>query len=207
VEDPGVFPVAPDLVVALVELGELGGARTVADRLQALSEAQRHPWGLASVRRCDGLIESAAGGAGERSLQTAAAEYARLGLGLDAGRTLLELGRAARRRKRWGTARLALQKAAAALDELGSSGWADAARAELARVPGRRPRPTGELTESERRAAELAASGLANKQIAQALFVSVHTVERHLTRAYAKLGVRSRSQLPRVLAARQPAKE
>ena len=43
--------------------------------------------------------------------------------------------------------------------------------------------------------AELAADGLSNKEIAQTLFVTVHTVEAHLSSTYAKLGVRSRSQL------------
>ena len=60
---------------------------------------------------------------------------------------------------------------------------------------GRRPQRDSELTPGERRVVELAANGASNKEIAQALFVSVHTVETHLTHAYAKLGVRSRGQL------------
>jgi DNA-binding NarL/FixJ family response regulator len=51
---------------------------------------------------------------------------------------------------------------------------------------------------------ELAAGGLANKQIASTLVVTVHTVEVHLAHAYAKLGVRSRSQLAARLAADAP---
>ena len=89
-----------------------------------------------------------------------------------------------------------LEQAVAAFDEIGSPGWADEARAELARVGARRPQASGELTKTEQRVAELAAEGLSNKQIAQALFVTVNTVEAHLSKAYAKLGVRSRSQLP-----------
>jgi DNA-binding CsgD family transcriptional regulator len=73
-------------------------------------------------------------------------------------------------------------------------------RAELERVGGRRPQRESELTPAERRVVELAASGASNKEIAQALFVSVHTVETHLTHSYAKLGVRSRAQLARRLA-------
>ena len=84
----------------------------------------------------------------------------------------------------------------AAFDELGSPGWAEQARSELARVGARRRKaPTGELTPTEQRVVELAAAGLANKEIARKLFVGVHTVEVHLTHAYAKLGVRSRTQL------------
>jgi DNA-binding CsgD family transcriptional regulator len=67
-------------------------------------------------------------------------------------------------------------------------------------VPGRRPATDGELTPTERRVVELAAGGLANKQIAATLFVTVHTVEVHLAHAYAKLGVRSRGQLAARLA-------
>ena len=56
-----------------------------------------------------------------------------------------------------------------------------------------------ELTASERRVAEMAAEGLPNKQIAQALFVTVKTVEVHLSRAYSKLGIRSRRELSAAL--------
>ena len=84
-------------------------------------------------------------------------------------------------------------------DRLGSPGWADQARSELARVGARKPQPTGGLTPAERRVAELAAEGLANKEIALALHVTINTVEAHLSHVYAKLGVRSRAQLSRFL--------
>ena len=83
----------------------------------------------------------------------------------------------------------------ASFGELGSDGWAEEAGSELARVGARRPSPSGELTATERRVAELAAVGRSNKDISQALYVTVHTVEAHLSHAYAKLGVRSRGQL------------
>ncbi|MEA2193299.1 MAG: hypothetical protein QOI73_3420, partial [Solirubrobacteraceae bacterium] len=57
------------------------------------------------------------------------------------------------------------------------------------------------LTPSERRVAQLAADGLSNREIAQALFVTVRTVEGHLTQTYAKLDVGSREQLARALSA------
>ena len=52
------------------------------------------------------------------------------------------------------------------------------------------------LTPAELRVAELAAAGHSNPEIAQALFVSLRTVETHLTRSYAKLGIAGREQLP-----------
>jgi len=57
-----------------------------------------------------------------------------------------------------------------------------------------------DLTVSEGRVAQLVAQGLSNKEVAQALFVTVHTVEVHLSKTYAKLGIRSRTQLAGVLA-------
>ena len=60
-----------------------------------------------------------------------------------------------------------------------------------------------ELTATERRAAELAASGLSNQEVADRMFVSVKTVEANLTRAYRKLGVRSRVGLANVMRAGQ----
>src|SRR6185369_11551886 len=103
-------------------------------------------------------------------LGRAADAYGALGLRFDRARALLALGRAQRRFRKWGAARESLEAAAAAFDELGSAGWAEDARSELARVGARKPRPSGELTPSEQRVVELAASGLANKEIAQTLF-------------------------------------
>jgi DNA-binding NarL/FixJ family response regulator len=60
------------------------------------------------------------------------------------------------------------------------------------------------LTVSERRVADLAASGMSNRQIAQQLFVTVKAVEWHLSNVYRKLGIRSRTRLPAVLAVPGP---
>ncbi|HZQ98128.1 MAG TPA: AAA family ATPase [Chloroflexota bacterium] len=200
VDDPGVFPVAPDLVEALVQVGSVDEARAVTDRLRTLAEEQAHPWGLATAGRCGGLVGMASAdpdGAGV-ALERAAAAYDELGLRFDRARTLLALGRAERRLGRRGAARRPLDDAAASFDEIGSPGWADQARAELARLGGRRPRPSDRVTAAEERVVRLAADGLTNKEIARSLHLGVHTVEVHLSRAYQKLGVRSRAQLARL---------
>ena len=64
-------------------------------------------------------------------------------------------------------------------------------------LPPRRSAVTGpdSLTPTERRVAELAASGLTNRQVAEALFVTVKTVETHLARVYQKLGIGTRAEL------------
>ena len=77
--------------------------------------------------------------------------------------------------------------------------WADKARGELRRIGGRRP-PDEALTEAERHVAALAADGRHNKEIAAEMFIAVSTVEAHLSRAYRKLGVRSRTELATRLA-------
>ncbi len=202
-DDLAVARLGPDLVEGLVEMGELDDARAVADRVRELAEQQEHPWGLASAKRCDALVRLASrvyDAEAEETLAEAAAAYEELGCRFDAARALLSLGRAQRRLRKWGAARTTLERAVAAFDELGSPGWADESRSELSRVGARRPAASGELTEAERRVVELAANGLSNKEIASALFVAVPTVEGHLSRAYAKLGVRSRGQLAARLA-------
>ena len=78
----------------------------------------------------------------------------------------------------------------------GAELWARRAADELRRISGRRP-AGAELTETELRVARLAAEGRANKEIAAAMFMSVHTVEAHLSRVYRKLGLRSRTGLAR----------
>ena len=70
----------------------------------------------------------------------------------------------------------------------------------LALATGARPRRSADaardtLTPSEHRVTQMAAEGLTNREIAQALFVTEKTVETHLSRAFVKLGVRSRKHL------------
>jgi len=60
---------------------------------------------------------------------------------------------------------------------------------------GLRHRDPDALTESERRIAELAATGMTNREVADVAFVSAKTVEANLARVYRKLGIRSRAEL------------
>jgi hypothetical protein len=125
IDEPGAFPVAPELVGALAELGELTEAQAVAGRLRELAEEQEHPWGLAAARRCAALLRLPDDA---DALAEAAGDYERLGLRGDAAHTLLALGRGLRRHRKWGVARDALERAAAAFDALDSPGWADEVR-------------------------------------------------------------------------------
>ena len=203
VEDPGAFPVAGDLAEALAETGRPEEANQVTGRLAGLAAAQQHPWGLATAERSAAVVTLAEGWdqAAAAQLAGAATAYRALGLGFDAARTLLVLGRVQRRFKKWAAARQILEQARAGFEALGCPGWAQAAAAELDRVSGRRAAPAGGLTPSEQQVAELVAAGLSNKQVAEQLYLSVYTVEAHLSRVYAKLGIRSRTQLARALGA------
>ena len=125
---------------------------------------------------------------------------------LEHARAQVELGAALRRANQRTAAREPLREGLDGARRCGATRLAERAAAEL-RAAGARPRNevlTGPaaLTASERRTAEMAAAGLSNPEIAQALFVTVKTVEGHLSGAYRKLDVRSRAELPRALQSR-----
>lgn len=207
--DPGAFPVGSDLVEALYSVSEAAEAEAVRRALAEAARAQRHPWAGAAVARCraeTSLARRRNDEALER-FQVAAAAYRDLGLHFDCARALLSAGGVARSIRRWGTARRLLEDAAAGFSALGSDGWADEARAQVDRTGARKPRTANELTSSERRVATFAAAGLSNKEIAERLVISTSTVETHLKRCYAKLGVRSRTQLGPSVAAIDSASE
>lgn len=202
VEDPGVFPVAPELVMALTATGAVADAGTVTDRLLELAARQRHPWGLAAGARARGLVLLAErdDAAAAEALAEAAERFESLGMPFPAARSLVSLGMALRRGRQLRQARASLERAMAIFEELGSPGWVAWARTELGRIGGRRAAGSDELTPTERRVAELVAEGRTNKQVAAELVITVGVVEAHLTRIFNKLGVHSRTELARRLA-------
>jgi DNA-binding NarL/FixJ family response regulator len=111
-------------------------------------------------------------------------------------RTRLALASALRRARSKRRARQLLEQAVADFEDLGAWSFAARARGETARISGRAP-AGGVLTVTEQRVAELVAEGRSNREVAQALVVTPRTVEAHLTRIYAKLGLRSRAELAR----------
>ena len=172
---------------------DLGGARRRLDRA----------WALAILARGRGLLLAARGDleGAFASFERALAEHARSTDPFHHARTLLALGRTQRRAKKRGAARATLEDALARFEQLGAPLWAEQTRAELARIGGRAP-SNGELTEAERRIAALVAEGRTNREVAAALFLTVHSVETALTRVYRKLGVRSRAELAHRLASK-----
>jgi len=201
IDELGIWPMAPDLVEALVGIDELDEAIEVTERLERLAEEQEHPWGLANAKRCRAMLALATAYDDDAAalLREAAETYGMRGLRFDEARSLLFLGRVQRRHRKWAAARRSLAEAARIFEDLGGDGWAEQARGELERTGSRRPVPKGDLTPTEERVARLAAAGLSNKEIAAELVVSIYTVEKHLSHVYAKLGVRSRAQLTSAL--------
>ena len=133
VDEPGVFPVAPDLVEALVELGELDEARAVTDRLRELAEEHDIRGGSrprSAARRSSGSpparTRERRGGARGRGRR-----YGALGLRFDRARSLLSLGRAQRRLRKWGAAR-----------DVARAGRGRVRRARLARLGASRRAPS-----------------------------------------------------------------
>jgi DNA-binding CsgD family transcriptional regulator len=122
---------------------------------------------------------------------------------LEQARALVELGAALRRANHRVEAREPLRAGLDLAHRCGATRLSEHARTEL-RATGARPRRAQlsgaeALTAAERRVAGLAASGMSNPEIAQALFVTINTVEGHLRHAYQKLSISSRTELPDVL--------
>lgn len=191
----------PDLVEVLVALGDVDRARAVALANDERCRAYGRHSPLAQAARCLAIVAAAEGRLDDavRHLDDALAEHRLAPVAFDRARTLLVVGQVRRRRRERAAAKAAFEEAAAAFEGLGARLWLARTRDELARVGIRRAR-ADELTEGERRVAELAAAGRTNREVAAALFLSPKTVEANLARAYRKLGVRSRAELGRVMA-------
>jgi ATP/maltotriose-dependent transcriptional regulator MalT len=197
---PGAIPALPDAIEALALSGDAEGAEALLGRLEAQAEAVGSAWARAACTRSRGIVllargdgDTAAGVLGE-----AVGAFDRLDFAPDAARARLLEGRALLRAGRRTAAADTLADARARFAAVGATLWQARAAEQLDRAaPGR---AVGELTPTETRIAELVAQGLRNREIGQTLFISVPTVEAHLTRIYRKLEIRSRSELARLAA-------
>jgi DNA-binding CsgD family transcriptional regulator len=161
------------------------------------------PHALGTALRAAGLIEG--GSRGLEQLAEAVTVLDGSGINLALARTLTEHGAALRRAGHRRDAREPLRRGLDLATRCGARALATRARGELI-AAGARPRRepiTGAeaLTASELRVAQLAAQGLTNRQIAQALFVSMKTISTHLGHVYSKLGLTDRTLLAAALSA------
>jgi DNA-binding CsgD family transcriptional regulator len=190
-----------DHVEALLELDRADDAVVLLDGWEEDAVRVGRAWVLAHVARCRGLIAAARGDVDEAlvALEAAVTKHDAVDDSFGGARALLALGVVRRRARQKRPAREAIESALARFEALGAMGWAERARAELGQIGGRL-RVEG-LTAAEQRVAALVADGQTNREVAAALFLAERTVASHLTRVYAKLGVRSRTELARKLRA------
>jgi DNA-binding CsgD family transcriptional regulator len=181
-------------IEALIALGRLKEAGEVLDDLFGRAERAANPNALAIAYRCRGLLLAGLGRQDEaiEALDAALREHDRRPLPLEIGYTLLEKGTLERRAKRKRAAKHTLEQALATLEPLHASLWIARARDELGRIGLRRAAASDGLTPAQLRVAELVASGMSNREVAATLYMSLRTVETHLTKVYRELGVRSR---------------
>jgi DNA-binding CsgD family transcriptional regulator len=199
--NPAVLPWRSEAALAAQRLGQRDRADALAAEESNLAERFGAPRAIGVARHAAGLL--ARGDDGIDLLRSAAGVLGDCGARVEHAHALADLGAAVRRRGHPAQARPIIRDALALAEDVGANAAAEVARTELRVAGGRAPRraiaPVDRLTPGERRVAELAAAGRSNRQIANALFITVKAVEWHLGNAYRKLDVRGRSGLPSAL--------
>ncbi len=195
------LPWRSDAALLAARMGAADRAEELVAEDVGLAGSFGAPRALGIALRAAGLI--AGGSRGLERLAEAVAVLEGFGVDLELARTLTDQGAALRRAGRRRDARAPLRRALDLTTRCGAIALARRARDELvaAGAKPRRERISGvaALTASELRVAQMAAQGLTNRQIAQALFITMRTVSAHLGHAYSKLDISDRAQLPAVL--------
>jgi DNA-binding CsgD family transcriptional regulator len=200
-DNPGTAPWRSWAAEGLRRLDRHDEARGLAADELALARRWGDPQTIGAALRVLGLVEGGTAGIGllREAVEVLAGSQARLTY----ARALVDLGAALRRANQRTEARERLREGVDLALRSGAFRLAGRANEEIA-ATGARPRKvlqTGldALTTSERRVGQLAAGGMTNKEIAQTLFVTIKTVEVHLSHAYRKLEISSRAQLQNAL--------
>jgi DNA-binding CsgD family transcriptional regulator len=186
-------------VESIVALGRHDEARFVLDDLEDHVRLRGPQRLRVETLRARAKLLAAAGDLEEADAAIGEAEamHRRMEDPWELARTLLVAGEINRRARRRARARTVLREALETFTFLGARSWAKQAREQLARIGA--PREAGGLTPTQRSVAELVASGLTNRQVADRLFMSAHTVEAHLSAVYQALDIHSRAQLSAAL--------
>ncbi|GGM44475.1 helix-turn-helix transcriptional regulator [Promicromonospora citrea] len=190
-----------EVVEAAAHVGDQETCTEAVERLRTVVEpVGDSPWAtalMALVRALHGAADP------ETQYLRAISGFEQIRVPILRARSQLLYGEMLRRQGRRVDARVQLRAAESVFAECGMQGYGDRARAELA-ATGEKLRPRGsaavpELTDQERNVARLARDGLTNREIGARLFISSHTAEWHLRKVFTKLGVRSRTELWKVL--------
>jgi DNA-binding CsgD family transcriptional regulator/tetratricopeptide (TPR) repeat protein len=196
IREPGWEPFLPDAVEAALGAGDWDIAERVTAWLEERASNLDRPSLHGDALRSRGLLLSAerAHDAAELAVASAVTHHRAGPSTYDLARTHLAHGAIHRRAGRKREGRASLDQARALFSALGAVRWVARTAAESDRIGGRRPSGST-LTDAELRVARLAAAGRSNREIADSLFASVRTVEGHLSHVYAKLEIRSRTEL------------
>jgi len=187
------IPWQPDWIEALARAGQDEQAAAALQSWVATLPAEPDEWHRGIVARTRVLVD---GESAVDELLSALEDGALAATPIEEARAQLVAGSALRRRRRPAASQDMLKRATATFARVGALGWLAAAESELTGQRGQADRdPTGGLTVQEMRVAQEIAAGATNRQAATRLFCSPKTIEYHLTRVYAKLGVRSRAAL------------
>jgi DNA-binding CsgD family transcriptional regulator len=195
----------PELAEAAARTGDRQLAASAADQLVEATQPGGTDWGLGIAARCRALVSE--GQAADGLYREAIDRLGRTKLRTELARAHLLYGEWLRRENRRTDAREQLRTAHDLLSAIGMEAFAERARRELLatgetahkRTPQAAVETVQELTPQEAQVARLARDGLSNPEISARLFISSHTVQYHLGKVFAKLGISSRGQLHRVL--------
>ncbi len=200
----------PDLVEAAARSGNTRLAAGAVDRLAETTQPGGTDWGLGVEARSRALVSQ--GLAAEELYREAIDRLRRTRLRPELARAHLLYGEWLRRENRRTDARGQLRTAHELLSDIGMEAFAERARRDLAATGETARKRTAqaaaasqELTAQEAQVALLARDGLSNPEIGARLFISSHTVQYHLGKVFAKLGISSRGQLHRALPGGQDA--
>jgi DNA-binding NarL/FixJ family response regulator len=196
----------PDLVEALLITGRREDAASAFAPLAGFAQPGAPAWALALAARCRALLSD--GDEAEAAFEDALRVLSGTSRPFDRARTQLAYGQYLRRQRRRNDAREHLRAALGGFERLGAEPWAERARVEL-RASGesarkRDPSTLTQLTPQEMQIARLVAQGQSNKEVATQLFLSRRTVEYHVAKVFAKLGISSRADLIRQAAILEP---
>jgi ATP/maltotriose-dependent transcriptional regulator MalT len=186
-----------ELIEAAARTGQAGQADEAAELLTERARASGTDWALGDNARSLALLSQ--GEDAERLYREAIDRLSRTSVRAELARAHLVYGEWLRRENRRADAREQLRTAYRMLTAMGIEGFAERARRELTAtgetVRGRGAETATDLTAQERQIAQLAAEGWSNPEIGAHLFLSAKTVEWHLSKVFAKLGIGSRRQL------------
>jgi DNA-binding CsgD family transcriptional regulator len=198
---PGIVFWQPDLIDAYIRAGRIDDARKLSVTFEREASSLAHEFALVQAARCRATLADVADADAAFDEATRLCDVARWPF--ERARCDLANGERLRRGGQRAAARVQLRSAIEIFDRIGAAGFAERARQELSatgeRLRARADDEPERLTTQELQIALLVARGATNREAAASVFLSPKTVEKHLSNAYRKLGVRSRSELARRL--------